>query len=573
MLKEQRNELMFIQNEFLQDIKNVENKFEYKISTIQESIDEQKTAIEDKIGRFERTLNVLMERMQKQNVDNINETLNSKILSINKKLDDSLNKENGKISSLKIDLQNAIYKYDKVIMNNFQVTGLIGDKCQYPNLREFLEYVNKTIKELSKSKIDQKNEFKFNKEKIDGLIAKNKTQFVTFENKINYNTTEIIKKTESDFQRKIDELNEKFKKLYVEHNVLVSEFEKKYNDMKENYLSLDGTLKNFIVQFEDYIINNKEQFSIIHDSINNSNGEINELNQKINSFNQLKEKYVELKNTINKLTVRINGISERIVVSQKRIANENEERKNSARNMSYMAGMDSSPTTQRTILNDESRIQFRKNFLHKSASSDYRKVSKQGVSNIVLDKDLFKSTKKSKYERIKIGAQNERQNNVDEDKKDRIFVNGYDIMSIGLDALSNILKDENDIKKFSTLQKKKKNMNEKIIAGKSDDIIVPHNHRYIYLNRKINILTSVMVENINKLIFQIYCLKKKKNNSSSTFEIAQPDNKYELINSINNKDLKKLLLGNKMPIDNLIEDKINAKTINVPKNNITKQKI
>ena len=48
------------------------------------------------------------------------------------------------ITNCEKNLDSATKKYDKIVIENLNVPGLIGNSCQYKNLREYIE-VNKTL--------------------------------------------------------------------------------------------------------------------------------------------------------------------------------------------------------------------------------------------------------------------------------------------------------------------------------------------------------------------------------------------------------------------------------------------
>ena len=137
-----------------------------------------------------------------------------------------------------------------------------------------------------------------------------------------------------------------------------------------------------------------------------------------------------------------------------------------------------------------------------------------------------------------------------------------------------ILNEEYENKKDSTISG---NMykNQKIIKGKFEyefNENFPPGHKFLYLDRKIDILSNVMVDSINKLIFQINYLKKNNridnNNSQKNIDIK----KEEIISS-KKKHLNNSLSDTKLLSPSLsYKDNSNLRKINFEQNRKLSQK-
>ena len=64
-----KNELMYIQNELLGDIKNVEKKLEVKLKKNNQSFEEYKIVLEKKLDYLENVYNALIQRTQPTKID------------------------------------------------------------------------------------------------------------------------------------------------------------------------------------------------------------------------------------------------------------------------------------------------------------------------------------------------------------------------------------------------------------------------------------------------------------------------------------------------------------------------
>ena len=171
----QRNELMLLQNDILGDIKKAENKLDTKIFKVSSSLDELKEKFEDKINHLEKDFKILLQKNETLKGNDSNEDkIYSKINLLTKRVEDNFSRLDSKIIMLQNELKDSCYKFDKALTNNFQIPGLIGERCPFSSLRNFLENSYKKINESLRMKNQQNIDIKKYKEKLEGIILKNK---------------------------------------------------------------------------------------------------------------------------------------------------------------------------------------------------------------------------------------------------------------------------------------------------------------------------------------------------------------------------------------------------------------
>ena len=175
-----RNDFIFFQNEILGDVKKFETKVIDKLTGALSSLDSQNEKFENKIKELTNKVNLLSAQFeQNSSTQKLVETLKES----QQKNGELLSKIEIKLNILDRDFSNACFKYDKMFSSNLIVPGLIGSSCPYNSLRPFLEYTNLKLCELLKAKDKQIIDSKKYKEKMELIIAQNKTQFETAEKK------------------------------------------------------------------------------------------------------------------------------------------------------------------------------------------------------------------------------------------------------------------------------------------------------------------------------------------------------------------------------------------------------
>ena len=171
----QKTDFAYFRNEILSDIKGMENKINEKISDIYKYLERINSDNEQKLN----IINNKIKNIKENDSTSLEEKLNSKYEKINNKLDEKISTLSAKINMVKKDLSDACFRYDKIIIDNLKVTGLIGEGCTFTNLKNFIEFIYKNITEISVSKEKMVNEIKLVKIKLDDI----KTQFKSdFEN-------------------------------------------------------------------------------------------------------------------------------------------------------------------------------------------------------------------------------------------------------------------------------------------------------------------------------------------------------------------------------------------------------
>ena len=216
---------------FLNYLKETENK-------IMKHINLKNSNINDNFNNFETKLNNLIQKNE-----SIIETIAQHKIYINKimELDSFQNKANNIIRSHEYKLKNIndeidIFKskYNKIVSDNYQVPGYIGNSCKFKTLSDYLSYNIEEVNKLKKD--DTKKDIKDLKAKYDNImkgmvtlndnsilrckqyvdeIQNNIIQYINNklkeyeENKLE-NKTEIYKFSNM-FEQKFNETNNKFK--------------------------------------------------------------------------------------------------------------------------------------------------------------------------------------------------------------------------------------------------------------------------------------------------------------------------------------------------------------------------
>ena len=263
----------------------------------------------------------------------------------------------------------------------------------------------------------------------------------------------------------------------------------------------------------------ENKFHNLNNSKKNENIEENDLNNENDKLPQ-KEKNIKIENKIiiennkkkNK-NIRYNSIDKNYIRVKKPKSNSIEG--------SY----------EKTRINDivfDSEFLRRSNYLSNAYMNEYYSQNYRIKRNRNLYNNRIKSGRISQYHLIN------NENNVNDDQNFQInknSKNNYKLNQRDYDINEN-LKDDYYNKKDSSLFSKmyKSYINNQLDNDSSEGFFSP-GRKYMYLDEKINILSNVVIDSLNKLIFEVNNLKNKNNQINS-------DDKNKDLSSFKKKKIK-----------------------------------
>ena len=562
-----KNDLMFLQNEILGDIKKVENKLENKIYKLSKSIDEQKTTYEKKYNHLEVIFNILKEKTQnlKPN-DSSDKDTTTKINLLDKKIEQYFSRLESKIILLQNNIQDSNYKIDKAILNSNQIPGLIGERCPYTSMRDFYESTHKKINESLRYKEQQSMDMKKYKEKMDAVITYSKTQLPMFENKItNYFDTQI-RDIDNKYKERIDIIEERINGLRIENGKHSSNLIDKCNELNDKFENIDKIIKSSLDKYNEESTEFIKSFKNMNSNIKNFEEKYNFFNEKFNALTKLDDNFKQIKIHLNRLDNKINEINNKFNTSKKEESEYYEENKNKSiiinkndNNITYK--LQNEEMEINSLINskqnkDKEKISLKKlNLKNNNINVGQRKINYKTnyldlvknyqkkkenffddsyeytkINNIIFDADFFRRSnylgnsysndyynqnyrirrpQKILY-RIKTGKNTNQlhhlslnENNTNDELAN---MNNENQKSLEYDLYD---KEEYDNRKETMISN---NLKKKYDLDSSETYYKP-GHKFMYLDKKIDILSNVMVDRINRLIYQINYLKKQIVNS------------------------------------------------------------
>jgi hypothetical protein len=320
---------MHIQNELLGDIKNVESRVNDKIKIINQSFEEQKILNEQKLKSIEKTINTLLQKFETlpKNDPSKEKNYDSQIFMLNKKIDDNETNILIKIKDLETNLKESTYKYDRAIIDNFTIPGLVGSKAPFKTVRQLLETTYKKIMDSSKVKEKQEFDLKLYKEKLENIINNNKKELELLEiqMKAYYNTK--IKEQEKIYLDKFDVFEDRFNAMRVENGKIVYDIFEKYKEITAISDEINDSLKKTFDQYHSDFAQHRNLINEENDNfkkkfeeiMNNFEENYNKFEKDFSNFEEDLKIVKENKVNYTEVENKVKELEKSILIGRKRV--------------------------------------------------------------------------------------------------------------------------------------------------------------------------------------------------------------------------------------------------------------
>ena len=318
-----KNEMIYLKNDILKDIKTSERNFLEKLKSSNKLVDEKLEEFEKKLESYNQKLftmsqlvaegNYLKEGMEKLSKEKIE--MKDQLLSIGIKQD-----------KLENQLKEKIDYIETILNNSVKYTGIIGNNNRFANFHEFIDYTLSQISLLTMATKKHTTDMKSYKNKFDSNLQNFGIKIDEMIKSSNQKNKILIKESENNTNNNINLLESKFRKYNEENN---DQINTKINQLNNN-------IRN---DFKNEIESNKKKFEEDNNKVNKAisdideqinelkklNEEIKIINMKINEYEEIMKKEKENK-IIESIKKEKNQIDENEIVNKylKREINENQ---------------------------------------------------------------------------------------------------------------------------------------------------------------------------------------------------------------------------------------------------------
>ena len=225
----------------------------------------------------------LQQKYQIDKIENLEKLTN--------KANDSLISHEIKISNISKDMNFMKTKYDKIVLDNLLISGVIGPSCQFKNLSSYIKNLNTEFARIKNDNENMKKDTKEFKIKLDGA-SKNIINLIDGGIlRSNQYSDNRINDFHTILENKIKEINEKNMEMRMKNIQFQTKIEEELKDLKKEYE------EKMIKQAEDLSkdIKTKMEFLDMNYLSIESNPKIMEIDNIKNNYTQLVKEVKEIK--------------------------------------------------------------------------------------------------------------------------------------------------------------------------------------------------------------------------------------------------------------------------------------
>ena len=518
----QKNDFVYFRNEILKDMKQIETKINEKVINFYSSIKKITTENDEKINLIDLKLKAL------QNNDPLvlENKINGNFEKNRKKFEEKFDDIGAKINIIQRDLSNACFKYDRIVIDNLKVTGLIGEACPYSNLKYYIEFLHKKISELTISRDKINNELKAANNRISDILVQMKSDLEQQKYIIADMTSNRLNDANNKFLERDKMYEERISSLRLENYNFSNNLIKKTEELNIQWDKLEHIKEEIYKKFDEEKIRFKKYTEYLLNSFNLQKKEFNLIKSRFTDMSNVFKHFSTARNSFENLDRKeIIKVARRLNFDKKqKMSKEDTEMINKEEKENNILKIDGEENT-----NNEHQLKKKK----KSDSGDFKKEDSNYSFNInnqedennlkltdenFIDLDINNINKNNRKINI-----NQNNSNSDEFKNiyTKIAIKSFNKKS--KEADKDINKNEDNLKD--------KNENEELINIKSKD---GNNNTFT------KILNKEMLSKLKKQ----KTLKKIKINDNDKGEKEEKEEKEELALTKDNFGKKFILSEN-----------------------------
>ena len=281
-----QKELLYFKDDILKDLKRFESKLTSKYNETQQSI-------EIKLKYYDEKIEILTEKISNISIStNENKALEEKIENLTlfkNKIKEQVLTNEIKLDSTYKDLQNAIFKYDKMFSDTVIYPGIIGNMCKYKNFHEFMDYLIIQIAQLNAFKEKNILDLKNYKSKLDDLISSFKLQIDNITKAMTEFTTKSVNDCEDRIKNILKIYDDRLQDMRIENNKHAIEIKEEFEKMKVEWEKILQIKKDIYYRFDNEVSNMKDSYNNVSLKFEGYKKEFNLIKNRFTQLSELKK--------------------------------------------------------------------------------------------------------------------------------------------------------------------------------------------------------------------------------------------------------------------------------------------
>ena len=289
-----QKDIMYFKDDVLNSIKQMNNKLNLKYTETTENIQSQLSSYDSKINALSSQIVSLSNLISKDK--SIEDKIESFTL-FKSQTESTLTTLQVRETLLTKQLSDAIYKYDKAIVDNLLLPGIIGSNCKFKSFREFTDYILAQISQFTTFKDKQIFDLESYKTKIESISKSLSSQVNTLNTSVINSTNESIKESEKRIKDLLQIYNDRLEDMRVENSKYIIDVKTQFNKMLNEWKSMSNIRDEIYARFDNEVGN----------IIDKNKHLLNVFDDYKKEFKLIKNRFTQLSDFIRDIRFRLNG--------------------------------------------------------------------------------------------------------------------------------------------------------------------------------------------------------------------------------------------------------------------------
>lgn len=288
-----QKDIIYFKEDVLKDIRHLDSKLKLKLDTNIEKIDQKLKSFDSKFDSMVQKIADLSKLISDDNT--IREKV-EQLSAFKATMESTIITHEVKQNMISKELKDAIFKYDKAILDNLLYPGIIGNSCRFKTFKDFIDYLLKQDSLFITFRDKQILDLKSYKGKLETLTKSLQSQI----DAINLASTQYTNRAVSECEERIKSLlkiyDDRLEDMRVENGKYAIQLKTQSNNLASEWNKVMNIKNEILVQFEAKVQEMKQSNLAL---VKNYEGYRKEFKLIKNRFTQLSEFIKDVRFRIN----------------------------------------------------------------------------------------------------------------------------------------------------------------------------------------------------------------------------------------------------------------------------------
>lgn len=289
-----QKDIIYFKEDVLKDMRRIDAKLKLKLDSNSEILEQKLKAYDSKLDSMTQKIAELSKMISTDN--SIHEKV-EQLTAYRATVESTLITHEVKQNMISKELKDAVFKYDKVILDNLLYPGVIGNSCKFKNFKEFIDYLLKQDSLFITFRDKQILDLRQYKVKLESLSKQIQSQL----DAINLSTSQYTNRAVSDCEERIKNTfkiyDDRLEDMRVENVKYAVQLKNQSQNLASEWIKVMNIKNDIYAKFE----------SEVQEMKNSNLGVLKSFDGYKKEFKLIKNRFTQLSEFIKDVRFRING--------------------------------------------------------------------------------------------------------------------------------------------------------------------------------------------------------------------------------------------------------------------------